>query len=103
MITHIRYGTFIVFGVLIALGAGFIWFFTPETSKLTLEEMDSAFGSSGVAEADRERMMVINREIGLDNTIEMIMKGALTAEDKPSIQEHEYTNAAEVGDGVNIA
>lgn len=103
MITHIRYGTFIVFGVLIALGAGFIWFFTPETSKLSLEEMDSAFGSSSVAEADRERMMAINHEIGLDNTLDMIMKGVLTAGDKPFIQEHEYASGAEVEDGVNIA
>jgi hypothetical protein len=28
----------------------------PETKRLTLEEMDLVFGSSGVAVADRERM-----------------------------------------------
>ena len=39
----------------------------PETKRLTLEEMDIVFGSSGVAEADRERMTQINREIGLDS------------------------------------
>ena len=39
----------------------------PETKRLTLEEMDLVFGSSGVAEADRERMAQINREIGLDS------------------------------------
>jgi hypothetical protein len=38
----------------------------PETKRLTLEEMDLVFGSSGVAVADRERMAQINREIGLD-------------------------------------
>ena len=31
--------------------------------------MDVVFGSSGVAEADRERMAAINAEIGLDSLI----------------------------------
>ncbi|KAK4935647.1 hypothetical protein LTR10_023334 [Elasticomyces elasticus] len=66
MITGITYGTFILFGVLITLGAAFIWFYVPETKQLTLEEMDLVFGSSGVAVADRERMTAINAEIGLD-------------------------------------
>ncbi|KAI1620249.1 MFS transporter [Exophiala viscosa] len=66
MITGITYGTFILFGVLITIGAAFIWFFVPETKQLTLEEMDLVFGSSGVAVADRERMTAINAEIGLD-------------------------------------
>ena len=66
MITHLKYGTFIFFGVMIFIGAAFIWFYVPETKRLTLEEMDLVFGSSGVAEADRERMAAINREIGLD-------------------------------------
>lgn len=39
----------------------------PETKRLTLEEMDIVFGSSGVAVGDRERMAQINREIGLDS------------------------------------
>ncbi len=38
----------------------------PETKQLTLEEMDLVFGSSGVAAADRERMALINSELGLD-------------------------------------
>ena len=85
MITHMKYGTFIFFGVMIFLGSAFIWFYgqsniissffesssnkclVPETKRLTLEEMDIVFGSSGVAEADRERMAQINREIGLDS------------------------------------
>jgi hypothetical protein len=51
------------------MGAGFIWFFVPETKRLTLEEMDIVFGSSGVAAADQERMEQINREVGLDRKI----------------------------------
>lgn len=39
MLTHITYGTYILFGALTALGAGFVWFFVPETKRLTLEEM----------------------------------------------------------------
>lgn len=66
MLTGMTYGTFIFFGMLIFLGAFFIWFYVPETKRLTLEEMDVIFGSSGVAAADQERMREINREIGLD-------------------------------------
>ena len=33
MITHLKYGTFILFGVLISMGAAFIWFFVPETKR----------------------------------------------------------------------
>lgn len=69
MITGIKYGTFILFGLLIILGAGFIWFFVPETSRLTLEEMDLVFGSSGVAAEDLARMQAINEEIGLEERI----------------------------------
>ncbi|KAK5280027.1 hypothetical protein LTR40_006958 [Exophiala xenobiotica] len=69
MITGIRYGTFILFGLLITMGAGFVWFFVPETKQLTLEEMDLVFGSSGVAIADQERMRQINAEIGLDRRV----------------------------------
>jgi len=69
MITHMKYGTFLFFGIMIFLGAAFIWFYVPETKRLTLEEMDILFGSSGVAAADRERMAQINREIGLDKEV----------------------------------
>jgi sugar porter (SP) family MFS transporter len=41
MLNGITYGTFILFGVIILLGAGFVWFFVPETKRLTLEEMVS--------------------------------------------------------------
>ena len=90
MITGITYGTFILFGCLITLGAAFIWFYgkcnfilipphsiltvrtVPETKQLTLEEMDLIFGSSGVATADQERMAQINAEIGLTRRLSAV-------------------------------
>jgi hypothetical protein len=66
MITGISYGTYLLFGCLTICGAAFVWFFVPETKRLTLEEMDVIFGSQGTAQADTERMDEINREIGLD-------------------------------------
>jgi hypothetical protein len=65
MISGMAYGTFIFFGVITLLGAGFIWLFVPETKRLTLEEMDILFGSAGIASADRERMHEIQVELGL--------------------------------------
>ncbi|KAJ2994618.1 hypothetical protein NUW58_g1508 [Xylaria curta] len=53
MLNKIGYGSYILFGLLTFLGAGFIWFF------------DVIFGSEGTAQADFERMAEINREIGL--------------------------------------
>lgn len=41
MLQSITYGTYLIFGILTFLGAGFIWFFVPETKRLTLEEMVS--------------------------------------------------------------
>ncbi|EGO55371.1 hypothetical protein NEUTE1DRAFT_85607 [Neurospora tetrasperma FGSC 2508] len=65
MLKAIPYGTYIIFGLLTYMGAAFIWFFVPETKRLTLEEMDIIFGSEGTAQADNERMEEINAEIGL--------------------------------------
>ncbi|KAI1764680.1 putative hexose transport-related protein [Hypoxylon sp. FL1150] len=65
MLSKIGYGTYVLFGLLTFMGAGFIWFFVPETKRLSLEEMDVIFGSEGTAQADFERMEEINREIGL--------------------------------------
>ncbi|KAL1983778.1 hypothetical protein VTN96DRAFT_9864 [Rasamsonia emersonii] len=65
MITGLKYGTFIFFGLFTLLGALFIFFFVPETKQLTLEEMDVIFGSVGVAAADKERMQQIHVELGL--------------------------------------
>ena len=39
MLSGITYGTYILFGILTYMGAAFIWFFVPETKRLTLEEM----------------------------------------------------------------
>ena len=38
----------------------------PETKGLTLEEMDSVFGSEGLAAADTERQLAIEKRLGLD-------------------------------------
>lgn len=43
MLNNITYGTYIIFGLLTYMGAAFIWFFVPETKRLTLEEMVSSF------------------------------------------------------------
>ncbi|ROW14260.1 hypothetical protein VPNG_04307 [Cytospora leucostoma] len=69
MLSAMPYGTYILFGLLTYIGAGFIWFFVPETKRLTLEEMDIIFGSEGTAQADRERMNEINAEIGLTQVL----------------------------------
>lgn len=72
MLSGITYGTYIIFGLFCFMGAGFIWFYVPETKRLTLEEMDILFGTDTTARADFERMEAVNREIGL--------KGALGGE-----------------------
>lgn len=69
MLVSLEYGTYILFGLLTFAGAAFIYFFVPETKRLTLEEMDVIFGSEGTAQADFERMEEINREIGLDRML----------------------------------
>lgn len=40
LLERITYGTYILFGLLTFVGAAFIWFFVPETNRLSLEEMD---------------------------------------------------------------
>ncbi|KAK3939990.1 general substrate transporter [Diplogelasinospora grovesii] len=70
MLQGITYGTYILFGLLTYMGAAFIWFFVPETKRLTLEEMDVIFGSEGTAQADFERMEEINSEIGLTRILQ---------------------------------
>ncbi|CAK7567702.1 MAG: hypothetical protein SEPTF4163_005670 [Sporothrix epigloea] len=71
MLNRITYGTYILFGALTFMGAAFIWFFVPETKRLTLEEMDIIFGSEGTSQADFERMEEINHEIGLTAMLQM--------------------------------
>ncbi|KAL2024903.1 hypothetical protein VTK56DRAFT_3602 [Thermocarpiscus australiensis] len=90
MLDGITYGTYILFGLLTYLGAAFIWFFVPETKRLTLEEMDVLFGSEGTAQADFERMEEINAEIGLTQ----ILRGE-AATTGPSISDAEKTKVGE--------
>ncbi|TLD17940.1 uncharacterized protein PgNI_02345 [Pyricularia grisea] len=78
MLQKITYGTYLLFAILTLMGAGFIWFFVPETKRLTLEEMDLVFGSSGTTQADLERQREINIEIGLDRAA-----GALGTSERP--------------------
>lgn len=76
MISGISYGTYLIFGILTFGGAAFVWFFVPETKRLTLEEMDVIFGSEGTAQADFERMEEINKEIGLDSLLRGVGRSA---------------------------
>lgn len=76
MISGISYGTYLIFGILTFGGAAFVWFFVPETKRLTLEEMDVIFGSEGTAQADFERIEEINKEIGLDTLLRGVGGGA---------------------------
>jgi len=87
MFTGITYGTFILFGILIIMGAGFIAFFFPETKGLSLEEMDIIFGSAGLAAADAERMREINREVGLDAAIRNVSVDAGVGGEKKMMDE----------------
>ncbi|KAI4195179.1 MAG: hypothetical protein LQ350_007353 [Teloschistes chrysophthalmus] len=76
MLKRITYGTFIFFAAMTAGGAVFLWWYVPETKRLTLEEMDVVFGSVGVARADNQRMREINREIGLDDALRRLGVGS---------------------------
>ncbi|KAH8816579.1 general substrate transporter [Xylogone sp. PMI_703] len=90
MISGITYGTYLVFGILTYMGAAFIWFFVPETKRLTLEEMDVIFGSQGTAQADFERMEEIEREIGLD----VLLRGEQTTRQDSLTNEKEKADVA---------
>ncbi|KAK2781460.1 hypothetical protein FQN53_000551 [Emmonsiellopsis sp. PD_33] len=90
MLANIRYGTFIFFGLLITMGAGFIYFFVPETKQLSLEEMDVIFGSEGTAASDYERQAEISREIGLQDALARLGHGeATTKEQLPAVEKEE--------------
>jgi hypothetical protein len=70
MLEHMRYGTYLFFGILTTLGAVFIWWFFPETKGLSLEEMDILFGSVGVAEREKERWAEVHAEVGLTDILQ---------------------------------
>lgn len=92
MLTHLTYGTYIFFGLLTFGGAAFIYFFFPETKGLSLEEMDTLFGSVGFAAADEERMREINKEVGLE---QVVREGSVghTIDEKPVIDEKKKEDA----------
>ncbi|MCJ1397160.1 hypothetical protein MMC11_000352 [Xylographa trunciseda] len=90
MLTTMGYGTYIFFGIITLVGAAFIWFYVPETAMLTLEEMDTIFGSSGVAVADQERMKAINVEIGLDNLLNGGHRAGSTEKNGDSFDEKDH-------------
>jgi hypothetical protein len=69
MLTHMRYGTYIFFGLLTFGGAAFIWLAFPETKGLSLEEMDLLFGSVGLAEKEKERWAEVHAEVGLTDLL----------------------------------
>ena len=69
MLSGITYGTYIIFGLLTFGGAAFIWFYVPETKRLTLEEMDVLFGVDSTAADDFARMEAVNHEVGLKQAI----------------------------------
>ncbi|KAI5789677.1 sugar transporter [Peziza echinospora] len=66
MLEKLEWGTYVFFGTITVCGALFIYFLVPETKQLSLEEMDTVFGSTGVTAGDLERMAAIHQEIGLD-------------------------------------
>jgi hypothetical protein len=78
MLEHMRYGTYIFFGLLTFMGAAFIYFVFPETKGLTLEEMDILFGSVGVAEKEKERWAEVHAEVGLTDLL--MRSGSLAGE-----------------------
>ncbi|KKK25164.1 MFS sugar transporter [Aspergillus ochraceoroseus] len=80
MLSGIKYGTYIFFGLITTLGALFIAFLVPETKQLSLEEMDTIFGSEGTAVADYERQVAISREIGLDDALVRLGGGSSVEE-----------------------
>ncbi|KAH8881715.1 general substrate transporter [Thozetella sp. PMI_491] len=94
MLNGISYGTYILFGLLTYLGAAFIYFFVPETKRLTLEEMDVIFGSEGAAQADFERMEEINNEIGLAQ----ILRGSTGAGSETAVMAEKERNGEHAED-----
>ena len=61
LLKHITYGTFIFFGLLTFGGVLFVWLYVPETKRLTLEEMDTLFGSLGTAHAVSPILFLLKR------------------------------------------
>lgn len=70
MLKHMRFGTYILFGALTYLSAGFVYFFLPETKNVGLEEMDIVWGDDSRTSAqDLARLERINEKIGLTQLV----------------------------------
>ena len=106
MLESLKYGTFIFFGLMTFGGGIFIWSYVPETKRLTLEEMDTLFGSVGVAAAvspsmlsmscandieiqEATRMKEIQHEIGLADAINRIRRDDSSDDEKAATEKIE--------------
>jgi sugar porter (SP) family MFS transporter len=66
MLTQMKFGTYIFFGMFCVGGALFMYFVVPETRGRSLEEMDEIFkDESGMGRRDKERLQRIWGELGL--------------------------------------
>jgi sugar porter (SP) family MFS transporter len=93
MIRNMKYGTYIFFAAFCIGGAIFVYVFVPETKNKTLEELDVYFGgtSDSIAQADKERMDRIMRQLGMD-----VYDENLDNDEKLAAQAaHEETSEAE--------
>jgi MFS family permease len=62
LLQNTGYGTYLFFGVFCLLSLVWVWFFVPETSGKTLEEMDQVFHSN-TGQSERESRARIETEI----------------------------------------
>lgn len=60
---------------------------------MTLEEMDILFGSEGTAEADKERMKEVNRQVGLDDLVHGHPVDAAATENEEVLDEKREVSA----------
>lgn len=74
MIDALKYGAYILFGLICVIGTAYVFFLVPETKNRTLEEMDELFkDETGQGKRDIERLTRIWRELGLlDNDIPIV-------------------------------
>lgn len=55
MMTNIKYGTFLFFGVSLFVGISVVFFLMPETKSFSLEEMEILFSAKGLARTKRRK------------------------------------------------
>jgi hypothetical protein len=64
------YGAYIFLGLMCVIGAAYVYFFVPETSGRTLDEIDALFGdTSGRSKLEGEIMHGAMSDVGLLNFI----------------------------------